>query len=78
VYTSDPVKQANIIAQNILDLFVSCFDVDELWSCELGERRVAPEGWRLVDSVYCCDEFADAISAELRAFGVREDLCTLK
>jgi MYND finger len=77
-HVSDPVKQANIIVPHLLDLFVSCFDMDELQSYGYGERRVAPLEWKLLDllDLGCgYPGLMEAISAELRVLGVREDLC---
>jgi MYND finger len=76
-HISDPVKQANIIVPHLLDLFVSCFDMDELRSHGYGERRVAPLEWKLLDQGRDYPGFKEAISAELRVLGVREDLCVV-
>jgi hypothetical protein len=48
----------------------------ELRSYGYGERRVAPLEWELLD-YYGYPGFKEAISAELRVLGVREDLCVV-
>jgi MYND finger len=74
---SDPVKQANIIVPCFLELFVSCFNLNELQIYGYN-GRVAPQTWVLMDPGPIYPGLAAAIQAELWILGVREDLCVVK
>jgi MYND finger len=74
---SDPVKLANVIVPYFLELFVSCFDVDEL-RIHGYSGRVAPQTWALINSAPIYPELAATIQAELGTLGVREDLCVVE
>jgi MYND finger len=74
---SNPVEQANAFVLQFLELFVSCFDMDEFRSYGYGDGRVAPLKWALVDPLSRHDGLLEAIQENLRALGVREDLCNV-